>query len=115
QRLNELRLTFALREYHTHRGQLAELEQKSEDAHFTLDDATTNLARAQNELAAKREQFDDLTQKRQQLEYELVQAGAQMQSAQQRQQYAQQQLTQIAEQIEAFEQDRKNVEAKLGE
>src|SRR5438105_11361051 len=36
QRLNELRLTFALPEYHTHRGQLAELEQKSEEAHFSL-------------------------------------------------------------------------------
>src|SRR5579884_3665461 len=115
ERLNELRLTYALQEYHTHRGQLGDLESKGEDAQFRLDDATSNLARAQNDLATKREQFDALTQKRQQLEYELVQAKAQMQSAQQRQEYAAQQLQQIADQIAAFEHDRARTEAKLAE
>jgi chromosome segregation protein len=115
ERLGELRLTYALQEYHTHRGQLVEAQSGSEDAQFRLDDAAANLARKQNELATKREQFDALSQTRQQVEYELVQAKAGMQSAQQRQQYAGQQLRQIAEQIEAFEHDRRNVGAKLAE
>ena len=114
-RLGELRLTYALQEYHTHRGQLTELESSTEDAGFRLDDAAANLARKQNELAGKREQFDTLSQQRQQIEYELVQARAAMQSAQQRQQYARQQLKQIAEQVESFRHDRANVEAKLAE
>ena len=115
QRLGELRLTYALQEYHTHRGQLSGFEANVEDAQFRLDDAATNLARKQNELAAKREEFDALSQKRQQFEYDLVQARAGMESARQRQQYAQQQLRQIAEQIESFENDRKTVESKLAE
>ena len=114
-RLGELRLTYALREYHTHRGQLAGLESGAEDAQFRLEDAAANLARQQNELAGKREQYDALAQKRQQADYELVQARAAMQSAQQRQQYARQQLKQIGEQIEAFENDRREVEARLAE
>ena len=112
-RLGELRLAHALQEYHTQRGQLAGLGSKVEDGQFRLDDAAANLARKQNELAAKREQFDGLTQKRQQLEYELVQARAAMESARQRQQYARQQLEQIAEQIAAFEQDRRGIEIKI--
>ena len=113
--LTELRLTYALHDYHTHRGQLSDLAGKNEDAQFRLDDAASNLARSQNDLAAKREEFEALSQKRQQLEYELVQAKAAMQSAQQRQQYAAQQLQQIADQIEAFGRDREGVEAKLAE
>ena len=115
QRLGELRLTYALQEYHMHRGQLAELDGKNQDLQFRLDDASGNLAHHQNELAIKREQFDAHSQRRQQLEYELVQAKAAMQSAEQRQQYAQEQLKQIAEQIEAFENDRRDVEQKLAE
>ncbi|HEY8751672.1 MAG TPA: chromosome segregation protein SMC [Tepidisphaeraceae bacterium] len=115
ERLGELRLAYALREYHTHRGQLTELETGSQDAQFRLDDAAGNLVHKQNELAAKREEFEAFSQKRQQVEYELVQAKAAMQSARQRQDYARQQLEQIAEQIAAFEQDRANVAAKLAE
>jgi chromosome segregation protein len=115
ERLAELRLGYALQDYHTHRGQLGTLESDAEDAQFRLDDAATNLARQQNELAGKREQLDGLSQQRQQVEYELVQAKAGMQSAQQRQQYAREQLKQIAGQIEVFTQDRENVEARLAE
>src|SRR5450432_2793130 len=57
-RLNELRLTYALQEYHTQHQQLATLEQQREDAQFRLDDAAGNLARAQNELGEKREKFE---------------------------------------------------------
>src|SRR5687768_4672852 len=115
QRLAELRLTYALHDYHTQHTKLAELEGKGEDAQFRLDDATGDLSSKQNELAAKREQFDGLSQQKQRVEYELVQARAGMQAAEQRQQYAQQQLRQIAEQVESFERDRAEVERKLGE
>ena len=114
-RLGELRLTYALHEYHTHRGQHGELHTATEDAQFRLDDAAANLARKQNELATKREELDAASRQRQQVEYELVEAKAAMQSAQQRQQYGRQQIKQIAEQIEAFGADRQNVEGKLAE
>lgn len=114
-RLGEIRLAYALHEYHTHRGQHGELHSATEDAQFRLDDAAANLARKQNELAAKREELDVASRQRQQVEYELVEARAAMQSAQQRQQYARQQIKQIAEQIEAFGADRQAVEAKLAE
>ena len=115
QRLSELRLTYALHEYHTHHTQVSELDAKHEDARFRLEDAAADLSRKQNELAAKRQEFDAATQKKQQLEYELVQAGASLQSARQQQQYARQQLEQMAEQIESFRTDQQHTEAKLAE
>jgi chromosome segregation protein len=114
-RLNELRLTYSLQEYHTHSEQLKGLDSQREDLQFRLDDANGNLAKAQNALADKRTNFESLSQKKQSLEYELVQAIAQMESAQHRQQFAQQQLQQIVEQIATFEQDKQAAEAKLGE
>jgi chromosome segregation protein len=114
-KLNELRLSYSLQEYHTLRVQSDELERNREDAQFRLDDLTGDLQRNQNELATKREQLDATSQSRQQVEYELVEAKAQMQSAQQRQQYAQQQLQQITEQLEAFESDRAAAEQRLAE
>lgn len=111
-RLNELRLTFALKEYHTHSTHLADLDKQREDAQFRLDDASGDLAKSQNELAEKRERFEAQSQNRQRVEYELVQAKAAMQSAKQRQQYARQQLEQIADQVEQFEHDRTALEDK---
>jgi chromosome segregation protein len=114
-RLNELRLTYSLQEYHTHSEQLRGLDSQREDLQFRLDDASGNLAKAQNALADKRTNFESLSQKKQSLEYELVQAIAQMESAQHRQQFAQQQLQQIVEQIATFEQDKQAAESKLAE
>src|SRR5918998_3353306 len=57
QRLGELRLTYALHDYHTQHTHLAELEGKLEDAKFRIDDAVADLTQKQNELAEKREQF----------------------------------------------------------
>src|SRR5688572_3546936 len=114
-RLTELRLTYAIQEYHTHFRHAAEAQAKLEDAQFRLDDLSGDLAHNQNQLAEQRQQFDDLSQRKQKLEYELVQAKAAMQSAQQRQQYATQQLEQIAEQLEAFAQDRTSAETRLAE
>src|SRR6058998_2100201 len=90
-RLAELRLTYALHDYHTQHTKLAELEAQVEDARFRLDDASADLAAKQNELAEKREQLEGHTQARQRVEHELVQARAGMQSAKQRQHYAEQQ------------------------
>ncbi len=104
-RLNDLRLTYALKEYHTHSSHLTELDQEREDAQFRLDDAAGDLAKSQNELAEQREAFNAQSQKRQQVEYDLVQAKAALQSAKQRQHYARQQLEQIADQVEQFESD----------
>jgi chromosome segregation protein len=112
-RLSELRLTYALHDYHTQRVTLAELESKREDARFRLDDAAGDLAAKQSDLTARREQLDALTQQRQKLEYELVQAKAGMESARQRQSHAQQQLDQIAEQLGQFAEDRASAESKL--
>ena len=111
-RLSELRLTYALQEYHTQHTQLAELEKQREDSAFRLDDASGNLARSQAELTEKRERFEAYSQQRQKVEYELVQAKAAMQSAQQRQHYAEQQLEQIADQLAQFERDKAALEEK---
>jgi chromosome segregation protein len=111
-RLNDLRLSYALKEYHTHSTHLSELDQEREDAQFRLDDAAGDLMKSQNELAEKRERFEGVSQARQRSEYELVQAKAAMQSAQQRQHYATQQLEQIADQVEQFERDRAVLEEK---
>jgi len=114
-RLSELRLNFSLHEYHTHATSLKELESAGEDARFRLDDVQGDLAKAQNELAQKKDSLEALSQTRQRLEYQQVQAQAQVQSARQRQQYAQQQLEQMAEQALGFEQDQTQIAAKLQE
>jgi chromosome segregation protein len=114
-RLTELRLSYALQEYHTLHTQVTDLDSQRDDAQFRLEDASSDLARKQNELAGKREQHEGLSQKRQQLEYDLVQAGAALQSARQRQQYAKQQLEQIADQIETYNADRDAADLKLDE
>ncbi|MBV8781589.1 MAG: AAA family ATPase, partial [Phycisphaerae bacterium] len=114
-RLSELRLAYALQEYHTQNAQQIELQQQQEDAQFRLDDAAGDLAKATSSLAERRERLESLQQSRQRVEYELVQARAAMQSATQRQQYAEQQLEQMAEQSAAAERDRLATENKLDE
>src|SRR5438552_2270437 len=114
-RLNELRLSYSLQEYHAHHEQIKELDAHRGDLEFRLDDAGGNLAKQQNALAARREQYDLLAQRKQRLEHELVQTTASMQSAQQRQQYAQEQLGHIAEQIQTFDNDRAAGETKLAD
>ena len=114
-RLNELRLGYALQEYHTHHQQRGELDQELEETQFKLDDLSGDLAKRQNELATKREQFEGLTQKKQRIEYDLVQARAAVQSAQQKQHFAEQQLSQMAEQLESFERDKAALDEKLAQ
>src|SRR3954447_4231143 len=71
-RLNELRLSYSLQEYHTLRVQADEFEKKREDAQFRLDDINGDLQRQQNSLATEREKLEATAQTKQQVEYELV-------------------------------------------
>jgi chromosome segregation protein len=114
-RLRELRLQYALQEYHQHASQLSELEQKQTEAASSLEEISGQLAQAQNDLALNRQEFEQLSQTRQRTQHELVQAKADVHSAQQRQQFARQQLEQIAEQLEQFEHDRAGIEEKATE
>jgi chromosome segregation protein len=114
-RLNELRLDFALHEYHTHHNQSLELNKQLEDTQFRVDDLAGDLVTRQAELTARREQFDALSQQKQRLEHELVQTTAAIQSAQQKQHYSEQQLTQIQEQLQSFDRDKSQLEQKLAE
>src|SRR5215216_5867468 len=105
-RLNELRLTFALQEYHTHHLQLEEQVSQQGQAQAELEQLATDLSEKQMGLAQMRDELEKRTRRRQHSEYELVQNKAALQSSQQRQQYARQQLQQIAEQLAQFDQDR---------
>src|SRR5918999_1838851 len=59
-RLGELRLTYALQDYHAQRTKLDDLVARLEDASFRLDDAAADLAQRNGELAEKREQSEGL-------------------------------------------------------
>ncbi|HEY7120651.1 MAG TPA: AAA family ATPase, partial [Tepidisphaeraceae bacterium] len=93
-RLRELRLQYALQEYHQHATQLTELEAKQTEAAVKLDEVSRELAEAQNGLAVNRQEFEELSQQKQRTEHQMVQAKTDVHSAQQRQQFAQQQLKQ---------------------
>jgi len=114
-RLRELRLQYALQEYHQHATQLEELEGKQAEAAANLEEVSGKLAEAQNGLALNRAEFDQLSEQKQRTQHQLVQAKADVHSAQQRQQFAKQQMEQIAEQLEQFEKDRANIEEKAAE
>src|SRR5688572_30460883 len=115
QRLRELRLTYALQEYHTHHLQLEQQVSQQGQAQGQLEQLATDLAEKQMGLAQMREELEKRAQRRQQGEYELVQTKAALQSSQQRQQYAKQQLQQIAEQLTQFENDRSALASKSEE
>src|SRR5215217_1471150 len=114
-KLRELRLQYALQEYHQHASQLAELETRQTDSAAKLQEISAELAQAQNDLAGNRAEFDQLSQTKQRTEHQLVQAKADVHAAQQRQQFAKQQLEQIAEQLEQFEHDRGQIVDKAEE
>jgi len=114
-RLSELRLTYALQEYHQHQTQLTELDTQRADAQFRLDDANGNLTHGSSELAARREDLQAVTEHRQRIEFQLVQARAAVQAAQQRQHYAAEQLQQIADQLAQFAEDSDALEQKSRE
>jgi chromosome segregation protein len=112
-RLAELRLTYSIHEYHVHRTKLTEVEAGRDDAQFRLDDASGDLAHAQNQLADQRDKLTKLSEQRRTLERDLVQARAAAQAARQRQQYATQQIAQMAEQLATYREDQSQLESKL--
>ncbi|QOV89864.1 chromosome segregation protein SMC [Humisphaera borealis] len=114
-RLNELRLSYALREYHTLHAQVAELQTGHDDGKFRQEDAFANLSRSQNALAEKRESFEVLNRAKQQAEHQVVETRAGVQSAVQRQNWAEEQLQQITHQQEQFEADREAASERLAE
>lgn len=111
-RLRELRLSYAVQEYHTQYHKLQEVTSQREDVQFRLDDASTDLQRRSDEIAIKRQTQQELTTNQQRHEYELVQARAALESSRQRQQYAQRQLEQIAEQAASLQRDQQLAEQK---
>ncbi len=114
-RLSDLRMDYALHEYHVYFHQSVALTSQIEDAQFRVEDLAKDLAARQAELASKREEFDAVSQSKQRFEYELVQTNSAVQSAQQKQHYCEQQLKQIEEQLQGFDRDKKSLEQKLEE
>ncbi|MDB5325480.1 MAG: smc, partial [Phycisphaerales bacterium] len=104
-RLNELRLGYALQEYHKLHGELTRVDKETEETRFSVDDVAGDLAKRQNELAAARESSDASAQTKQRAEHELVEANAAVRQAQQKQQFAQQQIKQVTEQADQMERD----------
>lgn len=104
-RLSELRLDFALREYHTFRNELTDVESRLEDARFRLEDAGANLTSAQGELTEKREAESNASAAKQQAEYQLVELRSQIDRARQAEEFAARQIAQVGEQLRALEQE----------
>ena len=111
-RLRELRLTYALQEYHALHGQHAGLETALLESTQRLEESGARLSEKQQVLGEKRQQFEEQSQVRQRAEYELVQTTAAIQSARQQQQYATQQLQQVGEQLAQLDQDREAARQK---
>ncbi len=104
-RLADLRLAFALREYHLLTRRRDELSKQADGHRFSLDDATTDLQRKQDQLAGHRGRADEVSTDRQRLDHERVQTDAKVTSAQQRQRHADQQARQIDEQSAGLRHD----------
>ena len=114
-RLAELRLAYALREYHLLAARRVELSKQQDDHRFQLDDATADLQRRQESLAAGRGRAEEVSADRQRVDYERVQTDAKVNSAQQRQRHADQQARQIDEQSGGLKHDLSAASAKRDE
>ena len=112
-RLGELRLSYALREYHLHKGQLTELEGRETETRSTVESAAGELTGAQEQLTAAREEFQVVSEQRQQVERTLVQTRSTLEQVRQRQGFCRQQLEQISEQLETFADDRATMQERL--
>lgn len=104
-RLSELRLEFALKEYHTFVTELGEVEVAGADARFRLDDSATELSRATGTLTEKQESEQAATGARQRAEYALVEVASKLDQARQTEQFASRQIAQIGEQLRALEEE----------
>ena len=104
-RLNELRLGYALQEYHKLHGELKRVGGEVEENKFRVADVAGDLAKRQNELATARDSSDASAQTKQRAEHELVEAASAVKQAQQRQQFAAKQLQQAEEQAGQLDRD----------
>jgi chromosome segregation protein len=111
-RLNELRLGYALQEYHRLENELQRITHERDETQFRVDDVAGDLAKRQNELACARDHVEQVSQSRQRTEHELVEAQASVRAAQQKQHYARQQLAQIQEQVASLQNDLSNATAR---
>jgi chromosome segregation protein len=114
-RLNELRLGYALQEFHKLHGELTRVSGEIEETGFRVDDVAGDLAKRQNELATGRDEAESVAGSKQRAEHELVEAQAAVRAAKQAQHYAEQQLAQIAEQAENLARDQKRAEERRAE
>ena len=112
-RLAELRLSYAMREYHVQAGQLRELESRQSEGQALLLEASGQLEGSQQQLAEAREQYQSANEQKQQLERAAVQTRSGIEQLRQRQGFCRQQLEQIAEQQETFAVDRVSTEDRL--
>ena len=112
QRLRELRLTYALQEYHTLHEQQAAVGDEQQQAEGRLAQLVGQLADLRARHGESQRELDERSARRQRVEYELVQARAAVESARQRQQYASQQLEQIGQHLARLEQDRAEVQER---
>jgi chromosome segregation protein len=113
-KLAELRLEYALREYHTFRGELHEIETARADAAFRLDDASAELSRATVELDERKQAEQSAATARQRTEYELVELSGQLERAKQAEAFAQRQLAQLADQLAQHEHEVADGGQRLG-
>jgi chromosome segregation protein len=113
QRLSELRLSYAVREYHVHAGQLKGLEGRQAESQERLGEAAEMLRVRQESLTEGRHQLQAIGEQRQQTERQLAQARSMLEQVKQRQGFCRQQLEQMAEQLETFSSDRAQTQQRL--
>jgi chromosome segregation protein len=112
-RLAEQRLSYAMREYHVHSGQLKGLEGRESEESAKLNEAAETLTVGQEKLTTGRNELSAVSEQRQQLERQLAQAKAILEQVKQRQGFCRQQLEQAAEQLETFAADRATTQERL--
>ena len=112
-RLAELRLSYAIREYHMQGGQLRDLESREAATRQVVEEAAGAFAKAQELLAGTREEYQAANEQRQQIERALVQTRSSLEQVKQKQGFCRQQLEQIAEQLETFASDRSLIQGRL--
>lgn len=112
-RLGELRLSYAIREYHIQGGQLRELESREAGTRQAVEAAAGEFSQAQEQLSSTRDEYQAASEQRQQVERALVQTRSTLEQVKQKQGFCRQQLEQISEQFETFASDRAMIHERL--
>ena len=113
QRLNELRLSYALREYHVQAKQLVDLETSQGEVESRVIQTADDLKAKQEGLSVHRVDLQAGMEQRQQLDRSLAQARSSLEQVRQRQGFCRQQLEQMAEQLEASADDQSDTQERL--